>query len=62
MFHACTHTHNVQATMAGIQGCGGHQNPPNIDIWKPTALNTSQWVEGMTNLGAKYAVLVVKHG
>ena len=40
----------------------GHNNPPDIDMWKPTALNTSQWVDAMVNLGAKYAVLVVKHG
>ncbi len=34
---------------------------PNPSIFNPTQLNTDQWLETASKLGAKYAVLVAKH-
>ena len=52
--------HFNMATMVGSQGC--RSDPPDISNFKPSKLNTDQWVEAMVNLGAKYAVYVAKHG
>ena len=35
---------------------------PDLNVFNPTKLNTDQWVESAVALGAKYAVLVAKHG
>lgn len=37
---------------------GSHPDP---SIFNPTELNTDQWLEAASKLGAKYAVLVAKH-
>lgn len=34
---------------------------PDASVFNPTELNTDQWLEAASNLGAKYAVLVAKH-
>lgn len=34
---------------------------PDASVFNPTELNTDQWLEAATKLGAKYAVLVAKH-
>jgi alpha-L-fucosidase len=34
---------------------------PPASIFNPKALNTDQWIEVAKEMGAKYAVLVVKH-
>jgi alpha-L-fucosidase len=51
--------HFNMATMVGSQGC--RSSAPDISNFKPAKLDTDQWVEAMTNLGAKYAVYVAKH-
>lgn len=35
---------------------------PPLTVFKPTKLNTDQWVESAKKAGARYAVLVAKHG
>lgn len=35
---------------------------PSSDIFNPTKLNTDQWLESAAKTGARYAVLVAKHG
>lgn len=35
---------------------------PDASFFNPTELNTDQWIETASKLGAKYAVLVAKHG
>lgn len=35
---------------------------PGLEIFNPSRLDTDQWVEAAMDAGAKYAVLVVKHG
>lgn len=35
---------------------------PDAKVFNPTDLNTDQWLETASKLGAKYAVLVAKHG
>lgn len=35
---------------------------PPLSVFNPTKLNTDRWVESAKKAGAKYAVLVVKHG
>ena len=43
-------------------GCNGNLNTvPDVAIFQPFQLNTDQWVQSMEALGAKGAVLVVKH-
>ena len=54
--------HFNMATMANSQGCSQSSAPPDVSLWNASQLNTDQWVEAMTNLGAKYAVYVAKHG
>ena len=34
---------------------------PDASVFNPTELNTDQWLEAASKLGAKYAVLVAKH-
>ena len=43
-------------------GCNGNRSTvPDVAIFQPFQLNTDQWVQSMDALGAKGAVLVVKH-
>ena len=35
---------------------------PDASTYNPTALDTDQWIEAASKMGAKYAVLVAKHG
>ena len=35
---------------------------PDLQIFAPSRLNTDQWLESAVSIGAKYAVLVAKHG
>jgi len=35
---------------------------PDLQVFNPANLNTDQWLEAAVALGAKYAVLVAKHG
>ncbi len=35
---------------------------PSVSVFNPATLNTDQWVESAKKAGARYAVLVVKHG
>jgi hypothetical protein len=65
-YNMCTYAHN------GDPGCDegnwdvvapyalGPSNDPAT--FKPTALNTSQWMESVVALGASIAVLTAKHG
>jgi hypothetical protein len=65
-YNMCTYAHN------GDPGCdesnwdviapyaSGPSNDPST--FKPTALNTSQWMESVVGLGASIAVLTAKHG
>lgn len=65
-YNMCTYAHN------GDPGCDeGNWNvtapyasgPSNDPLtFKPTALNTSQWMESVVALGASIAVLTAKHG
>jgi alpha-L-fucosidase len=50
------------ATYLNIDGCNDvPQLVPNQSIFDPTLLNTDQWMDTITALGAKYATLVAKH-
>ncbi|CAG8982115.1 hypothetical protein HYALB_00003207 [Hymenoscyphus albidus] len=52
------------ATWLDIKFDGCNRDPklvPNVKRFAPTALNTDQWLEAMTALGAKSATLVAKH-
>lgn len=35
---------------------------PDLSVFNPSKLNTDQWIQAAKNAGAKYAVLVAKHG
>ena len=39
-----------------------HDAVPDVSEFNPSSLNTDQWMEAAQQLGAKYAVLVAKHG
>jgi alpha-L-fucosidase len=49
------------ATSVGSQGCPVPGVLPDVKLFNPTQLNTDQWLQSITALGAKYAVLVAKH-
>jgi hypothetical protein len=51
--------HFNMATYIDVDGCSG-QMVPNISLFDPHALNTDNWAQTMTDLGANYAVLVAK--
>lgn len=65
-YNMCTYAHN------GDPGCdesnwnvvAPYASGPSSDpsTFKPTALNTSQWMESVVGLGASIAVLTAKHG
>lgn len=39
-----------------------YEQRPGPELFNPTKLNTDQWLEAARAMGAKYAVLVAKHG
>lgn len=50
------------ATYLNIDGCNDVPSlVPDQSIFDPTLLNTDQWMDTVTALGAKYATLVAKH-
>lgn len=50
------------ATYISIDGCNNVPGlVPDVDLFDPTLLNTDQWMDSITALGAKYATLVAKH-
>ncbi|OBT53599.1 hypothetical protein VE04_07443 [Pseudogymnoascus sp. 24MN13] len=50
------------ATYISNDGCNNVPTlVPNQTIFDPTLLNTNQWMDTITSLGAKYATLVAKH-
>ena len=50
------------ATFLNIDGCNADPSlVPNETLFDPAQLNTDQWMQSATALGAKYATLVVKH-
>lgn len=50
------------ATYLDIDGCNNVPSlVPNTSLFDPASLNTDQWMESITNLGAKYATLTAKH-
>jgi alpha-L-fucosidase len=56
--------HFEVATWLGIEhdGCNGDSTlVPDATLFDPTLLNTDQWMDSITALGAKYATLIAKH-
>lgn len=50
------------ATYISIDGCNNVPSlVPNRSLFDPTLINTDQWMDSITALGAKYATLVAKH-
>ena len=50
------------ATYLNIDGCNDVPSlVPKQSLFDPTLLNTDQWMDTITALGAKYATLVAKH-
>jgi hypothetical protein len=50
------------ATYLSIDGCNNVPNlVPKVSLFDPTLLNTDQWMDTISSLGAKYATLVAKH-
>ncbi len=47
------------ATYLETDGCSG-QMVPDTSLFKPSLLNTDNWVQSMIDFGAVYAVLVAK--
>jgi alpha-L-fucosidase len=54
--------HFEMGTYLDIDGCNNVPTlVPNLTLFDPTLLNTDQWMDTITALGAKYATLVAKH-
>jgi alpha-L-fucosidase len=54
--------HFEMGTYLDIDGCNNVPTlVPNLTLFNPTLLNTDQWMDTITSLGAKYATLVAKH-
>ena len=54
--------HFEVATYISNDGCNSVPTIlPNQTLFDPTLLNTDQWMDTITDLGAKYATLVAKH-
>lgn len=54
--------HFEVATYLSIDGCNGVPGlVPSPSLFDPTLLNTDQWMDTITAVGAKYATLVAKH-
>ena len=50
------------ATYLSIDGCNNvPELVPKTSLFDPENLNTNQWMESISTLGAKYATLVAKH-
>lgn len=50
------------ATWLNIDGCNSDPSlVPSVSLFDPTLINTNQWLDSITALGAKYATMVVKH-
>lgn len=52
--------HFNMATADGTEGCTPDV-VPDINKFHPDKLNTDQWLQSASDLGAKYAVYVAKH-
>ncbi|KAE8450583.1 hypothetical protein EG329_005927 [Mollisiaceae sp. DMI_Dod_QoI] len=54
--------HFEMGTYLSIDGCNSISSlVPNLTLFDPALLNTDQWMDSITALGAKYATLVAKH-
>jgi alpha-L-fucosidase len=54
--------HFEMGTYLDIDGCNNVPwLVPNLTLFDPALLNTDQWMDTITALGAKYATLVAKH-
>ena len=54
--------HFEMGTYLDIDGCNNVPSlVPNLTLFDPTLMNTDQWMDTITALGAKYATLVAKH-
>jgi len=54
--------HFEMGTYLSIDGCNSISSlVPNLTLFNPALLNTDQWMDSITALGAKYATLVAKH-
>lgn len=54
--------HFEMGTYLDIDGCNNVPSlVPNLTLFDPALLNTDQWMDSITALGAKYATLVAKH-
>jgi hypothetical protein len=50
------------ATWLNIDGCNSDPSlVPSPSLFDPTLINTNQWLDSITALGAKHATMVVKH-
>lgn len=50
------------ATWLNIDGCNSDPSlVPSVSLFDPALINTNQWLDSITALGAKYATMVVKH-
>lgn len=54
--------HFEMGTYLSIDGCNNVPSlVPNLTLFDPALLNTDQWMDTITALGAQYATLVAKH-
>ncbi|KUJ24663.1 glycoside hydrolase family 29 protein [Mollisia scopiformis] len=54
--------HFEMGTYLDIDGCNNVPSlVPDLTLFDPALLNTDQWMDSITALGAKYATLVAKH-
>lgn len=54
--------HFEMGTYLDIDGCNNVPSlVPNLTLFDPVLMNTDQWMDTITALGAKYATLVAKH-
>lgn len=54
--------HFEMGTYLDIDGCNNVPSLiPNLTLFDPVLMNTDQWMDTITALGAKYATLVAKH-
>lgn len=53
--------HDMQVYEPGYQFRQNFDYVPPADLFNPSELNTDQWLETASKLGAKYAILVAKH-
>lgn len=54
--------HFEMGTYLSIDGCNSISSlVPNLTLFDPSLMNTDQWMDAITSMGAKYATLVAKH-